>query len=154
MFISSSGVGYGSSEIINYERQPRVVLGIGSQAQLSPIVNNGQIKQVLVLNGGNNYIASPTISVLGVGTAAVLTPVISNGKIVDVKVVSGGVGFNTVGTALEVVPAGRNFKSECKIRSWTINKVEKNLISNNILDDDGIIDASNYTNVGLQYYHL
>ena len=154
VFVSNSGVGYGSSEIINYERQPRVVLGIGSQAQLSPIVNDGQIKQVLVLNGGSNYIATPTISVLGVGTAAILTPIINNGRIVDVKVVSGGVGFNTVGTSLEVVPAGRNFKPECKIRSWTINKVEKNLISNNILDDDGIIDSSNYTSVGLQYYHL
>ena len=154
IFVSNSGVGYGSSEIINYERQPKVVLGIGSQSQLSPIVNNGQIKQVLVLNGGSNYIAAPTINVLGIGTAAVLTPVISNGKIVDVKVVNGGVGFNTVGTALEVIPAGKNFKPECKIKSWTINKVEKNLNSNKILDDDGVIDTSSYTNNGLQYCHL
>lgn len=154
VFVNNSGVGYGSSEIINYERQPKVVLGIGSQAQLSPIVNNGQIKQVLVLNGGSNYISAPTINVLGIGTAATLTPIISNGKIVDVKVVNGGVGFNTVGTALEVVSAGRNFKPECKIQSWTINKVEKNLNSNKILDDDGVIDTSSYTNNGLQYCHL
>ena len=154
VFVSNSGVGYGSSEIINYERQPRVVLGIGSQAQLSPIVNNGQITQVLVLNGGSNYNSSPTISALGIGTAAVLTPIISNGKIVDVKVVNGGVGFGTVGTFLEVVPAGRNFKPECKIKSWVVNKVEKSLNSNKILNDDGVIDTSSYTINGLQYCHL
>ena len=153
VFVKNQGVGYGSSENINYERQPNVILGIGSQAQLSPIINNGQIKQVLVLNGGSNYTASPTISVLGVGTAAILTPVINNGRITEVKVVSGGVGFNTNGTALEVVPAGRNFKSECKIKSWSINKVEKDLISNKILDDDGVIDTSSFTYTGLQYCH-
>ena len=154
VFVKETGVGYGSSEIINYERQPRVSLGIGSQAQLSPIINNGQITQVLVLNGGSNYTAAPTINTLGVGTAAVLTPVISNGRIIDVKVVSGGVGFNTVGTALEVISSGRNFLPECKIKSWTINKVEKNIDSNKILEDDGIIDTSSYTNVGMQYCHL
>ena len=145
---------YGSSENINYQRQPKVSLGIGSQAQLTPIVNNGQITQVLVLNGGSNYNASPTINVLGIGTAAVLTPVVNDGKITNVRVVNGGVGFSTVGTSLEVVSAGRNFKAECKIKSWIINKVEKDLSSNKILDDDGIIETSSYTNVGLQYCHL
>jgi hypothetical protein len=154
IFVKNPGVGYGSSENINYERQPNVVLGIGSQAQLTPIISNGQIKQVLVLNSGANYTASPTINVLGVGTAAILTPIINNGKITEVKVVSGGVGFNTNGTSLEVIPAGRNLKVECKIKSWTINKVEKNLDSNKILEDDGVIDTSSYTNVGLQYCHL
>lgn len=154
VFVSNPGVGYGSSEIINYERQPRVVLGIGSQSQLSAIVNDGQIKQVLVLNGGSNYNAPPTINVLGIGTAAVLTPILNNGKIVDVRIVSGGSGFSTTGTSLEVIPAGRNFKQECKIKSWGINKVEQNLISKKILDDDGVLDNSPYTNNGLQYCHL
>ena len=154
IFVNNPGVGYGSSENINYQRQPKVSLGIGSQAQLTPIVNNGQITQVLVLNGGSNYNASPTINVLGIGTAAVLTPVVNDGKITNVRVVNGGVGFSTVGTSLEVVSAGRNFKAECKIKSWIINKVEKDLSSNKILDDDGIIETSSYTNVGLQYCHL
>lgn len=154
VFVSNPGVGYGSSEIINYERQPKVVLGIGSQAQLSPIVNDGQIKQVLVLNGGSNYNAPPTITALGIGTAAVLTPILNNGKIVDVRIVSGGSGFSTTGTSLEITPAGRNFKLECKVKSWNINKVEQNLISKRILDDDGVLDNSPYTNSGLQYCHL
>jgi hypothetical protein len=154
VFVSNFGVGYGSSEIINYERQPKVTLGIGSEAQLSAIVNNGKIKQVLVLNGGSNYTSAPTINTLGIGTAAILTPVIGGGKIVDVKIVNGGVGFSTAGTLLEVVSSGRNFKSYCKVKSWTINKVEKHLITNSISDDDGIIDISPFTMIGAQYCHL
>ena len=153
IFVKDSGVGYGSSEIINYERQPQVTLGIGSGAQISPIVNNGKITEVLILNGGNNYTSSPTIYTSGVGTSATLTPIVSGGKLVEVKVVNGGVGFSTSGTSLEVIAAGKDFKSEVKIKSWTINNVEKYLNTKQILDDDGAIEVSPYTNFGAQYSH-
>lgn len=154
LFVSNSGVGYGSSEIINYERQPQASLGIGSGAQLSPIVNNGKIVEVLVLNSGRNYTSVPTINVLGIGTAAVLTPIINDGKVTSVKVLSGGVGFSTIGTSLEVVSAGRDFKANAKIKSWTINNVEKYLNDRKILEDDGVIDVSSYTVSGSQYCHI
>jgi hypothetical protein len=154
VFVNNSGVGYGSSEIINYERQPNVVLGIGTGAQLSPIVNNGRITQVLVLNGGSNYNSPPDISIFGNSTTASLVPVISNGRIVDVKVQNSGVGFSTIGTSLEVFTPGNGFKYDCKIKSWTINKVEKNLNSNKILEDDGVLDRYQGTQKGLQYCHF
>ena len=154
IFVNNSGVGYGSSEIINYERQPQIILGIGSGSQLSPIVNNGKITEVLVLNSGNNYTSPPTIYTSGIGTGAVLTPIINDGKLVEVKVINGGVGFSTFGTSLQVIPAGKDFKSEVKIKSWTINNVERYLNEKQILDDDGVIEVSPYTNTGSQYSHL
>ena len=154
LFVKNPGVGYGSSEIINYERQPRITLGIGSGAQFSPIINNGRITEILVLNQGNSYTAPPNINILGIGTGAVLTPVINNGKIVEVKVVNGGSGFTTSSTYVNVVPSGQNFKCETKIKSWTINKVQQYLESKKVLDDDGIIDVSSYTINGSQYCHL
>jgi hypothetical protein len=154
LFVSNSGVGYGSSDIINYDRQPQVTLGIGSGAQLKPIVNNGKITEVLILNGGRNYTSIPTINVLGIGTAPILTPVINNGKITSIKVINGGIGFSTVGTSLVVVPAGRDFKVKSEIKSWTINSVEKHLSSKQISDDDGVIESSSYTINGSQYCHL
>ncbi len=154
VFVKESGVGYGSSEIINYERQPSVTLGIGSGAQISPIVNNGKISQVLILNSGNNYTSPPKINHLGIGTGAIFTPIVKDGKLVEVKVISGGTGFNTTGTYLNVIPAGKEFKSECKIKSWTINNVERYLNDKKIFDDDGVIQVSQYTTAGLQYCHL
>lgn len=154
IFIKDAGVGYGSSEIINYERQPAVTLGIGSGAQISPIVNNGKISQVLVLNSGSNYTSPPQINPSGIGTGAIFTPIVKNGKLVEVKVLSGGTGFSTTGTYLNVIPAGKNFKAQCKIKPWTINNVEKYFNDKKILDDDGVVQVSQYTTIGLQYCHL
>jgi|694.fasta_scaffold00920_17 hypothetical protein len=154
IFIKDSGVGYGSSEIINYERQPKITLGIGSGAQLSPVLNGGRITEVIVLNSGNNYTSAPKIEVLGIGTGAVLTPIVNSGKIVEVKVVNGGVGFNTTGTFLNIVPSGNGFSHEVKIKSWTINTVERYLNDEQIVDDDGVVEVSSYTVSGSQYCHL
>ena len=41
--LSENGVGYGSSEIINFVREPEVTLLAGSEAQLSPVISNGSV---------------------------------------------------------------------------------------------------------------
>jgi hypothetical protein len=51
--LTSGGVGYGSSEIINFYRQPSFTLKSGKSAQLNPIVStDGKIIEVLVNNTG------------------------------------------------------------------------------------------------------
>ena len=76
--LSNQGVGYGSSEIINFVRNPLVSLVSGSEAQLYPIVNDGKIVDVVIANGGKNYNTPPEISVIGDGIGAVLTAVINS----------------------------------------------------------------------------
>ena len=39
--MTNNGVGYGSSEIINFDRQPLIELSKTVDAQLTPIVNDG-----------------------------------------------------------------------------------------------------------------
>ena len=73
--MENGGVGYGSSEIINLDRQPQVTIESGSDAQLKP-VNNGRIVNVLVQNPGSRYISVPDLDVNGDGQGAVLVPVI------------------------------------------------------------------------------
>ncbi len=154
VFVKDSGVGYGSSEIINYERQPNVTLKTGSGAQISPVVNNGKITEVLILNRGSNYTSAPTISISGVGTGAILTPIVNNGELQEVKVINGGIGFNSSGTSLSVISSGEDSKFECRLKSWIINNVERYLRTEQIKDDDGIVDSSSYTVSGSQYCHL
>ena len=50
--LTDNGVGYGSSEIINYIRDPLVTLSFGEEAQLTPIIVNGKISEVIVLSSG------------------------------------------------------------------------------------------------------
>ena len=59
--ITNGGIGYGSSEIINFDRKPVVTLFSGSGAILIPVVNNGQIVDVLVNNSGSGYNSPPDL---------------------------------------------------------------------------------------------
>ena len=98
--LSNQGVGYGSSEIINFTRNPLVSLVSGSEAQLYPVVNDGKIVDVVIANGGKNYNTPPEISVDGDGIGAVLTAVInSNGEITSIKIVKSGAEYTQSETA-------------------------------------------------------
>ena len=48
--LDNQGSGYGSGEIINHNRKPEVTLISGSQAEILPIVVDGKITEVVVLN--------------------------------------------------------------------------------------------------------
>jgi hypothetical protein len=151
VFVENGGVGYGSPDIINFDRQPSISLLEGSGAQLTPIIDNGAIKKVIIQSPGLNYKGVPDIIINGDGFGAVLVPVVSNGSIVEVKVISGGFGYTQKGTFLSVLVPGNNAKFKSIIKSWRINLVEKYIKKEKIYSDDGII--INGLN-GLQYVHL
>jgi hypothetical protein len=136
IFIENGGVGYGSSDIINYNRQPNFELQNGSGAELRPIISNGKISEVLIVNSGSNYNALPLIEVVGSGTGAKLIPIISDGKIQDVKIVSSGINYNSNGTILNVVSAGSGVDFEFSIQNWNINQVERSIQGRSILSND------------------
>ena len=71
--LTDNGVGYGSSEIVNFNKQPSFKLLSGRDAELLPIVNNGRIEQVLVTNNGFEYNSAPQLVVNGEGSFAKLT---------------------------------------------------------------------------------
>jgi hypothetical protein len=150
--IQDGGASYGSEEILNYNRQPEFLLLNGEGAQLTPIVNNGSIVDVIINNPGSNYNSSPNLVINGSGGGAILTPIVSNGAISSVKIISGGIGYLNSNTTIDVLSAGLGAKFEANIKSWNINLVERYLQTNQITDDDGILDES-FSNFGLQYFH-
>jgi hypothetical protein len=152
-FISSGGLNYGSEDIINYNRQPLFELNSGSGIQLTPIISNGQIVDVLVNSSGNGYNSPPNLQIDGTGTGAVLTPILSNGSLVEIKVIYGGIGYNHTDTSITVTPAGLGAKFEAQIKSWKINLVERLVINSQISDDEGILTPGLNSNYGLQYSH-
>ena len=56
--LENGGVGYGSSEIINLDRQPTVELESGSDCQLTPIVVGGKIVDVIIQKSGSRYLST------------------------------------------------------------------------------------------------
>jgi len=150
--LSSNGSNYGSSEILNYRRDPNISLDAGSGAQLSPIVSNGRIVEVLVKSGGRNYYAPPVIQILGEGIADSLTPILENGQIKSIKVISGGIGYVQGSTFINVISPGEGAKFLPKVKQWTVNNFYKNLAV--FTSDDGIIVDGVNDDYELQYKHI
>ena len=154
IFVKSGGSNYGSSEIINFNRQPTISLQSGSGAEVVPIVSDGSIIEVLVTNPGSGYNSPPSFIISGLGLGAKLTPIISNGSITEVKVIYGGVGYEQKKSLISVVSAGSEAQFQSSPTEWAINLVERNFNSGQIGNDDGIIDNGINPKYGLQFTHL
>ena len=154
VFVEDGGVGYGSSEILNYNKQPSHTLSSGSGAQLKPIVSRGKITQVLILNSGTGYNSPPTLKVDGSGNGAVLVPVVTNGVITEVKVNNSGFNYLEKDTTVTVDEAGDGGLFKFNPKTWTVNIFERLFDNNQISDDDGVIFNGTNSAYGLQYTHV
>jgi hypothetical protein len=150
--LSDNGIGYGSSEIFNYNRQPSITLDSGSNAQLTPIIENGRIVDIIINNPGINYSSSPNISITGSGSGASITPIVQNGAITSVKIINGGIGYSQKSTFITITPPGSSCKFYSKLQTWRVNLFEKYF--NNITEDDGILSKGVNKNYQLEYSHL
>ena len=70
---------------------------------MSPVINDGRLQEVLVLNSGKKYNSPPDLIITGDGIGAVITPVMSNGTITSVKVLEPGTGYDQSTTSIDVV---------------------------------------------------
>ena len=150
--LENGGVGYGSSEVIGLDHQPQITLDAGVQAQLQPIISNGRIVQIIVLNSGSRYFSAPDLTINGDGIGAVLTAVIENGSITTVNIIEPGSGYDQDSTTIDVIPAGSTQilpKFYANIKSWRVNLYQKYFPY--FTKDDGVIINGKYE---LQYAHL
>ncbi len=154
VFVEDGGSAYGSEEIINYNRQPQLILKSGTGAEVRPVISNGSIVEVFVVSSGTGYNSPPNLFITSPkGYGAILTPVVDQGLLVEVKVTSGGVGYEQSTTTIDVLAAGQEAKLNANIKSWNINLVERNINSEDISNDDGIIAEALKGDFGLEYSH-
>ena len=126
-YLYESGTGYGSS-ILNLEKKPIITIKNGREAQLKPIIINGEINSVNIQYGGQEYYSIPDLIIedsSGSGSGADLRPVIINGKISDIKIVNSGIGYSSTSTIIKVKSSGSNAVFDTKIRSLTVNHNKK-----------------------------
>jgi len=148
VFIEKYGIGYGTSEIINFHRKPLVTVSkFSSEALLKPIISNGQILEVQILNYGNGYGNDVDIIVDGKGKYAEILPIMENGKLSSVKILNSGVGYDKK-TTLTLQQRGSGVLFEGNVFEWKINQVVKN--KNLIKNDDNFIFPSDNNNFGLK----
>jgi len=162
IFIEDYGVGYGISEVINLNKNPIIQISDSSissssfsdDAVLQPIILEGKIVEVQILNSGNNYQSNIDIIVDGVGKYAKLYPNVINGKIVSVTILSTGAGYISGKTRLAIQKRGSGSKFLVNISKWIINQYFKNkdIIDNN-LNNGYVIPSRNVKN-SLQFINL
>jgi len=151
--VTNGGSGYGSTDIINFDKQPKISLKTGENAVITPIIKNQKISEIIVLNSGNDYNSLPSFNFEGFGSRAQLTPIIENGKLISVKVINGGVGFTTGTDQIIVESSGKSSaRLKANIKKWTVNLVEKYKDIFSQSDDDGIIVSGIRSD--LQYVNL
>jgi hypothetical protein len=150
--LKNSGVGYGSSDIINIVKEPEVSLVSGQDAQLLPVISNGRISEVLVLSTGRNYNSVPILTIVGDGVGAVVTPIIENNSLKSVKVIEPGQGYSSKNTSILVSFPGSGCSFKSNIQTWRVNLFERNF--NTFTSDDGFIESSINDEYELQYCNI
>ena len=60
---------------------------------MQPVISNGKITEVIVLNPGSEYVSSVDLTIFGSGIGCVLTPILKNGRLIEVKVIETGAGY-------------------------------------------------------------
>ena len=152
--LSDGGVGYGSSEIINFNKQPDFTLTAGSGAAVTPIISNGRIVDVIVYQKGSGYNSPPDIKISGSGIGAVLTPIVRNGVLDEVKIVNSGINYNKKDTLIEIVSPIGKFKLTSYPKSRNINTYKRLSTLDKFASDDNVVYRGRNSKFGLQFTHL
>ena len=122
-YLYESGSGYGSTTF-NIHKKPLISISKGKNAQLSPIIVNGRIEEVQILNKGTEYASVPDITIedtSGTGNGAVLRPVVKDGKIDDIIVINTGIGYSATATSIYIDPRGEGAIFDTRVRDLTVN---------------------------------
>ena len=152
IFVENSGSNYGTPDIINFHRRPIVsVRKQTSEALLKPIISDGLIVDVQILNAGKGYANDIDIVVRSEsGKYAELYPTIVDGKITQISVINSGINYDKTNTTLDTKKRGSDARFEGNVFEWQINQIEKNKSIINS-EDEGIIIPIDVDEFGLQF---
>lgn len=102
---------------------PNIELVNGEGLILNPVISNGKIVSVDVINNGNFYYSEPFIRILSTSgkNAFVKTNLINNGRVLSVSVIAKGEGYEHSTTELSVAPNGTLASVRLELEKWHYN---------------------------------
>ena len=132
------GSGYGSTDIINYENKPNILVknglsrpGKNITPSIVPIISDGKLTNVNIQDGGDEYHSTPDLVVIGDGTGASLRAIIDRDetsltflKIIDVIILNSGINYTFDNTRINIVPKGKNAVFNTSIKKLSINNIQ------------------------------
>ena len=101
----------------------------GKDGFIVPIISEGRITDVDILNSGSEYTTPPELEVVGVGGTsgtvgqfAKLESVVSDGKITSVNMISSGTEYDANNTIIKVIPSGSDQLLDQKFMSGKLTQ--------------------------------
>ena len=120
-YLYEEGTNYGSTTL-DKQVIPKVSIENGRFAEFKPIVVDGKISDVAVVNRGREYNSSPEIRVISsTGSGAIVRPVIEGGFVIDAIVTNPGIGYSPNTTEVRAFPRGQGSSFTARVRSLTLN---------------------------------
>ena len=135
-----------------YSDLPFISVFSGSGAIAYPIINNGQIVNVVVGDYGYGYTCTPKVFIndsTGNGSGAEITANVVDQKIVSYTVLQKGAGYSKENTTISIVSSGENAEFIPIIKIW--NKDLVNLNKSNLDSSNGYIFNSENIRYGKKY---
>lgn len=112
----------GTSEI--YTTSPIAISLGGGGATATPVISNGRIVSVSLLNPGDGYITPPLVNIFGSGKNAVIEAEISGGQVRGFNIINEGIDYGQ-DTRIEIETFGRSAVLSAKLKEWTFNLVSR-----------------------------
>ena len=146
-YLYEEGTDYGST-IVNNISNPKVDILNGRLGGVKPIIQNGKIIDVQVLDQGMEYNSIPEIKIIssGEGAGAIVRPIVTDGKLTDAIIISSGIGYDEATTTADVISRGINGTFNSSIRGLKLNEYireghstlipRKDFLSYNVLSCD------------------
>jgi len=150
VYVTKSGNEFGST-VINDDFEPLIDTIVGTKAFLQPFIVNGQIDQVIIKYGGEQFFSTPDIEISGDGVGAKAKAVVSNGQIVDITMIDKGAGYTQAKTTVSAKTPGSGAIYSSNIKNWTVNQVARHARSGDMLQDDGFYEVTKNTKLGNPY---
>jgi hypothetical protein len=110
----------------NYLTEPTIEVSSGKNAEAFPIVNNGRIVSIAVVNAGSGYTSPPEVEIYGAGFGAKARATISTvgdsaGKVLTIEILNRGINYSQGNTSIVLKSVGSGAKFESKVFEWNFN---------------------------------
>ena len=147
--VSNKGSDFGST-VINDNFKPVIEPTVGEKAFLQPFIVNGQVDQIIIKNGGENFF-SVDIVIEGDGIGAKAKANVSNGVITSIDIIDKGAGYTQSQTTAKAKTPGQGAIFSSDVKKWTINQVERYAKFGDVKEDDGFLETPRDSDLGNPY---
>ena len=138
----------------SYTSVPTIEILSGRNAQVTPIVTNGEITSISIDNAGEYYSSPPEVRIsdlAGRGQFAVYTTEVSTaGQLTNLVKVNGGKGYTSGNVLIDIIPVGSGAVATATIKEWRKDRFKKTTVDS----ENGTFFYNYVTSVGQGYGYL